>query len=251
MAQQINLCTPVLRTPRRAFSAVALLQALALLVLLGGALGGYLAWSLQQTSESLQRTLASNQQERDSLRAAIAAQGSRRGASPEALAQQLQSLRTRLQQREALLEELHRGRPLDGMGHAARLQLVAQTIPARVWVTQLVADERLLEVQGYALEPSDLNDWIARLGQHPLLAGQRLSTVKVERAAADFETLRVAATPAAHAAPASALAAAPTGQAPATRPSAASAAAAGLPVWRFTLTCNAIPRLPASAGKAS
>lgn len=264
MPQQINLCTPVLQTQRRAFSALAVMQALGLFLVLGAALAGYLAWSLHETSESLRRTMAGNQRERESLLVAIAAHGSRRGPTPEALALELQALRVRLQQREGLLTELRRGRLVDGLGHAERLRLVAQTIPAQVWVTQVVGEDHLLEVQGYALEPADLNDWIARLGAHPLLAGQSLSTVKVERAASDLETLRALALRAS--APRAAQAAAPVpGQAASaalaslnarptgTVPMAAGtdAAPAGQTVWRFTLTSTAKLRLPASVAKPS
>jgi Tfp pilus assembly protein PilN len=87
--------------------------------------------------------------------------------------------------RSRLLAELQQGLLAPGRGHAARLQLLAQTIPAQVWVTALRADAGHLEVSGFTLEPAVLNDWVARLARSPVLAGQQLARVKVERAPGD------------------------------------------------------------------
>jgi Tfp pilus assembly protein PilN len=80
---------------------------------------------------------------------------------------------------------LQQGHIQPGFGHAARLQLVAQTIPSAAWVTQITADERALEVAGYTLEPAVLTIWVNRLADSPLLKGQSLSTVKVDSARPD------------------------------------------------------------------
>ncbi|MEO8118059.1 MAG: PilN domain-containing protein, partial [Rhodoferax sp.] len=77
---------------------------------------------------------------------------------------------------------LQRGLSWPGRGHAARLQLVAQSIPAQVWLTEVKANEFQLDVSGFTLEPSALNDWVLKLAASPLLKGQKLSTVKVENA---------------------------------------------------------------------
>ena len=69
-----------------------------------------------------------------------------------------------------------------------------------------------MEVVGFTQEPAALNDWVARLAQSPLLQGQQLARIKVERVVA---------------------------------PPTASAVQARLP-WAFTLAS----RLPSSAGAA-
>lgn len=63
--------------------------------------------------------------------------------------------------------------------------MVAQSIPSAAWVTQITADERVLEVAGYTLEPAVLTLWVNRLAESPLLKGQSLSTVKVDRVKPD------------------------------------------------------------------
>jgi Tfp pilus assembly protein PilN len=184
MSQQINLSTPILLTQKRYFSAQTMVQALAVFLLVGGGLCAYWVWSLNAASEGFQKTLATQARELESLQVAIA-QG-KAGAVPAevAQAQDLQGRRAALVQREALLEELHRGLFRPGWGHSARLQLVAQSIPAQVWITQVRADENLLDVSGFTLEPAALNAWVSRLAASPLLKEQQLTTIKVEQVSA-------------------------------------------------------------------
>ena len=198
MPQQINLCTPILLTQKRYFSAQTMAQALAVFVLLGGGLCAYWVWSLNTASDGFKKTLATQSQELESLQAAIK-QG-KVGAGPleAALAQQLQGHKLDLQQRQSLMEALQRGLFRPGWGHAARLQLVARSIPAQVWVTELKADDNQLALTGFTLEPAALNGWVGKLAASPLLEGQKLSTVKVEHAsAAVLKTLAGTAVPAA------------------------------------------------------
>ena len=102
------------------------------------------------------------------------------------MAQELQGRKAELLQREKLLDELQRGLFQPGWGHSARLQLVAQSIPAQVWVTEVKADESQLDVSGFTLEPAALNAWVSKLAASPLLQGQKLATVKVESVSASL-----------------------------------------------------------------
>lgn len=185
MPQQINLCTPILLTQKRYFSAQTMVQALGVFVVLGGSLCAYWVWSLNIASEGFKKTLATQARELESLQVAIV-QGSKVGTAPAdaTLTKDIQSRQAELLQREKLLEELQRGLFRPGWGHAARLQLLAQTIPAPVWVTEVKADESQLEVSGFTLETAALSDWVAKLAASPLMQGQKLATVKVENATA-------------------------------------------------------------------
>lgn len=180
MAQQVNLCLPILRKQKSSFAAQTLAQALAILLLVGGALGAAWVWNLNQASVSLKATLATQTQELEGLRAALAKSQGVVAPGQTAAEQELTRRRAYLVQREKILTALQQGHIQPGFGHAARLQLVAQTIPSAAWVTQINADERTLEVSGYTLEPAMLTTWINRLAESPLLYGQSLSTVKVD-----------------------------------------------------------------------
>jgi Tfp pilus assembly protein PilN len=119
------------------------------------------------------------------MQAAIERNQAGSGPALAAAQQVLAEQRNVLAQRQLALVALQKGRTEPGFGHAARLKLVAQTIAPQAWVTQLRADDSQLEVSGYTLEPAVLTDWVSRLAQSPLLKGQSLSTVTVERVKAD------------------------------------------------------------------
>ena len=181
MPQQINLCNPILLTQKRYFSALTMVQAWAVFVVLGGCLCGYWVWSLNVASNAFKQTLTSQSRELVSLQAAVAQNKAGVGPVGLTLAQDLQRLRADLQLREKLQTQLQQGLFRQGQGHAARLLLVAQSIPAQAWVTELKADEAQLEVSGFTLEPLVLNDWVNKLATSSLLAGQKLATLKVDK----------------------------------------------------------------------
>lgn len=229
MPQQINLCTPILLTQKRYFSAQTMLQALAIFVVMGGGLCAYWVWSLNAASDGFKKTLATQARELESLQAAIA-QGKTGVAPLDAnLSKDVASRRTELEQREKLLQELQRGRLRPGSGHSAQLQLLAQTIPAPVWLTAVKADETQLEVSGFTLEPAALSDWVARLAASPLLDGQKLATVKVENVSV-IGTSAVGAT-----------------IAPAMPGASSALSVAPRPMWSFHLV-SAIPQAASVAG---
>lgn len=216
MPQQINLCTPIFLTQKRYFSAQTMASALGVFVLLGGSLSAYWTWTLKSLSEGYQQSVSANQREIARLQAAIRLNKENSAPADAALVQELQARQGELQQRQALLAELQRGLLRDGQGHAARLQLVARSIPPQAWVTTIKADEQSLELGGYTLEPAALNGWMERLAQSPLLQGQQLSVVKVERVATD-------------------------GRGPGAAPAPVLARAAGVPLWAYTLVTTAVP----------
>jgi len=216
MPQQINLCTPIFLTQKRYFSAQTMASALGVFVLLGGMLSGYWTWTLKSLSEGYQQSVSANQREITRLQAAIRLNRENSAPADAALVQELQARQGELERRQALLAELRRGLLRDGQGHAARLQLVARSIPPQAWVTTIKADEQSLELGGYTLEPAALNGWMERLAQSPLLQGQQLSVVKVERVATE-------------------------GRGPGAAPAPVLARAAGVPLWAYTLVTAAAP----------
>jgi Tfp pilus assembly protein PilN len=185
MPQQINLCLPILRKQKTSFSAQTLLQALAAVLVIGALLGAAWVWNLNQASNSLRLTLAAQTQELAAMQAAIEKNMAGSGPALAAAQQVLTEQRNVLAQLQLALAALQQGRAETGFGHSARLKLVAQTIAPQAWVTQLRADDSQLEVSGYTLEPAVLTAWVGRLAQSPLLNGQSLSTVTVERVKSD------------------------------------------------------------------
>ena len=185
MPQQINLRNPIFLTQKRYFSASTMARSLVVFLVLGTLLSAYWNWTLQTLNEGYRQSLSTNQREIDRLQAALQLSRANAGPADPATLKELEAHSAELQQREVLLRELRRGLLREGYGHAARLQLLARSIPPQAWVTEVRADDVRLELSGYTLEPAALNGWVARLAESPLLEGQQLSVVKVERVKAE------------------------------------------------------------------
>ncbi len=193
MPQQINLCTPILLTQKRYFSANTMAIALGVFLVLGAVLCGAWVWNLDRASGSFKQSLTSHAVELESLRAAI--QRSQASAAPvdPALLALLTERRNAVAQRERLREALREGMFRPGWGHSDRLAWVARSIPTPVWITEVRMDGARFEVSGFTLEPAALNDWVDKLAVSPLMQGLKLATVKVQNATAAVEVPSAAA----------------------------------------------------------
>lgn len=183
MAQQINLCTAVPLARRQSFSANTMALALMLFLTVGGALSAGWVISLKRAGVGYAQTLAA--QERDILALKTALGAARTSAAPldAGLQQQLVGKRTEHAQRQQVLAALREGVFTPGMGQSDRLALVAKTIPADVWITELKADASRMELIGFTLEPSALNEWVQAMASSPLMQGVPLASVQVENVA--------------------------------------------------------------------
>ncbi len=220
MAQQINLCTPILLKPKHYFSAQTMAQTVGVFVVLGGLLCAAWVWNLKQATDGYSRVMAGQAQELEGLQSAIQRGRAAAGPVDATLLAQQRSARSTLQQRQALLAALQQGVMAPGWGHSDRLQWVARSIPAPVWVSNIKMDVGQFEVSGFTLEPAALNDWVGKLATNPLMQSMKLATVKVENVAAAELRPPVGTT--------------------------ASTAAASRPVWSFSLV-SAVPPPAASA----
>ena len=79
-----------------------------------------------------------------------------------------------------MLVALQEGLLRPGEAHSDRLLLVARSIPAVVWVTEVKADSTRFEISGFTLESAALNTWVGALAGSPLMRGLKLAAVKVE-----------------------------------------------------------------------
>lgn len=209
------------------------------LLLGGGALSTAWIHYLDQATAALNVNLERQTKELEALRTAIEQRAKAAAPAEQTLLDELKSRRAALAQRDSVLAALSQGLFEPGRGHAARLQLIARSIPAQVWVTHVRADERLLEISGYTLAPDALNDWDILLAASDLLRGQTLSAIKVESAKPGMIALPGGSTtlPVTATAQASAPASAPVVVLP--------------PMWSFTLTRSGPPAALPKAGAKS
>jgi len=180
MTQQINLYSPILLAPRRHFSARAMLQSLALLMV---ALVGLSLWSVNQT-QGLKRNLASataaEQAEHQRLSAALAARPTT-PVNTSALEQELAQAHKQLADKELLLAELAPAAAHAQDSRSALLRVLARTVPAPVWLTEVKLVDGRVELAGATQQPEALRPWLEQLAAQPALAGQSLQALRVER----------------------------------------------------------------------
>jgi hypothetical protein len=180
MSQQINLLTPILLAPRRYFSALTLVQATGLLLVAGAAAALWLQQRDRRAEAEHQALLASYAAERQQLTVARANLPAPLDAN--ALQQQLLPLQAGNDGRRALLQALgaEGGNP-SGRRHSDLLALIARSLPEAAWLGELNYAPGRLELVGGTLSTAVLRPWLGQLAGHPLLAGQELSALRVER----------------------------------------------------------------------
>ena len=179
MAQQINLFNPILLTPKRHFSAAAMLPALGALALGLAALSGWTMMNTRQLRHDLTAADATYRAEKQSVLAALARQPAPRDTA--ALEQELDRARRALAERRQQLDDLRGG--ASGSSPTAWLQLLALTAPPPLWLTEVRIAGAQIEIGGATLQPEVLRPWLARLAGDTLAAGQPFASLRVERVA--------------------------------------------------------------------
>ncbi|MEL4178947.1 PilN domain-containing protein [Roseateles sp. PN1] len=232
MAQQINLLTPILLAPKRYFSALTMVQAMAMLLAATLALCLWLNLQAQQSKRDFAQAQARGALELQTLTQALAALPP--PVDPKLLAQQINQLELYNQAQLLTLNILNGGLAADGYRHSDLLKSLAQTVPASVWLGSLRWMPGQLELNGATLDPVALRTWLERLAGQPLLAGLQLGSVKVEKWGPDGPLGGEANDPAGTAAAPAAWLSPST---PKPRP--------GLAVWSFRV----VSALPAPANK--
>jgi Tfp pilus assembly protein PilN len=182
MAQQINLSTPILLAQKRYFSANTMAMSLGVFLVLGGALCAAWVWNFARGTARFDQSVAEQAVEITTLKAVIASAKANAAPVDPALLEQLQQVHNTVEQREKLQLALQEGLLRPGWGHSDRLNWVASSIPATVWVTDVKLNGVRFEVTGFTLEPAALNEWVDKLAVSPLMQGLKLSTVRVEKA---------------------------------------------------------------------
>lgn len=225
MAQQVNLLTPILLAPRRHFSALALLQATLVMVAAGAMAAVWIHRQDRRAQQAHAALLADYANQRQQL--IVARAGLPASQDGAALLRRVQELEGGNQEREALLATLEAGDARRaGHTHSELLALVARTVPETAWISELRHTADRVEITGGTLDTAVLRPWLAQLAAHPLLAGQALTQLRVERAGArDAEPGHAALLP-----PDAALARSP------------------LPVWSFRVVSTPQAAIPAAAG---
>ena len=179
MSQQINLFNPVFLKQKHYFSALTMVQALA--IVLAGSLGMY-AFEVRQNRTlagvlaHADKQLASQRDQMVRYSKDFSAQGASR-----ALTDELKRAEERLQQRQALLGDLKTGVGGNADGFSRYLGALArQTMPG-VWLTglQIGGKESDLVIRGRALQSQLVPAYIRSLNQEEPMAGRPVGELRM------------------------------------------------------------------------
>lgn len=181
MRQQVNLYQPVFRRERKVFSAVAMIQVLALVFV---ALLGVYAWQSVAT-HTLQRQLKADQQRQGTAQrqlSALVLKLSSRKVSP-ALALALSRARQELTGRRAVLQALSSQAHGNIRGFAPVLDALSRSVHAGIWLTRVnLADGGTrFALAGQITRGEMLPRYLDLLRRRPAISGYRFSTLKIVR----------------------------------------------------------------------
>lgn len=185
MSQQINLFNPAFRKQREWFTALMLIQALAVLVLLMAGVYGYQYRQVLLLEKQIQADAASLSQEQARL-VKVAAEHAPRQKSA-ALEMQAQEMEQQIKGEEAVLEVLQGGSLGNTQGYSGYMRAFARQTVSGLWLTEFgikgAGQEMLLG--GRTLRPELVPAYIQRLKQEPATQGRDFAALEMQRPKAE------------------------------------------------------------------
>ncbi len=183
MSQQINLFNPVFRRQKKIFSALTMVQALALLLV------GILALSLYGSSQvaMLEREAARGADQlaqKQTRLASVATEFAPRKKSAE-LAAELAQAEAQLAALERVSGVIERGELGDTGGYAKYLRALARQGIDGLWLTgvNITGAGTEIGIRGRALDPAMVPSYIGRLTSEPDLRGKSFASLRIDEAA--------------------------------------------------------------------
>jgi Tfp pilus assembly protein PilN len=179
MSQQINLFNPIFLKQKKYFSAVAMVQALAL-VLIGSLLvSGYTFYQVARLGKEAVATkgrLASTQAQLDSIKAQYAP-----AAKNAALQEQIRKMEVEVQSLQQLSDILQKSEFGNTKGYSDYLAAFSRQIGDGIWLTglSLQGSGNEIALQGRALRPELVPGYITRLGREPVMQGKSFASLEM------------------------------------------------------------------------
>lgn len=179
--QQINLYQPLFRKQEKIFSAKTMLQG-AGLVAVGMVV--FFAYALWQT-RGLEAQVGQFQRQRDDAarRVTELARTLPERSKNVALEQEVTRLRSELRSKQQVVAQLADRRSGNTGGYAAHLEGLARQRLPQLWLTQIAlrAGGSVIELQGSALQPEQVPQYLQRLSAEPAFAGAEFRQFTLSR----------------------------------------------------------------------
>ncbi|MEA5097071.1 MAG: PilN domain-containing protein [Burkholderiaceae bacterium] len=191
MSQQINLFNPIFLRQKKHFSAVAMAQALGVIVL--GVLALYL-YSLfeyrggKQDADKAAAQLAATQQQ---LAKVIIEYAPRKRS--EAQEEAIRKAQAELDALQLATDRLKQDEFGDKKGYSAYLRAFARQIVSGLWLTgfSIKGAGSAIGIQGRTLQPETVPMYINRLKQETVLQGKSFATLEMEQAKPENDAPKV------------------------------------------------------------
>ena len=181
MSQQINLFNPDFRKKRELFTALMLLQALAVLLVVMGGVYGYQFRQTQSLGKQVKEGAVQLEQERAHL-LKVAAEYAPRPKS-QALEKRVTDLEQQLKGEEAVLEVLQGGSLGNTEGYSAYMRAFARQTVSGLWLTgfSIKGAGKDMAIGGRALRPELVPAYILRLNQEAVTQGRVFSSLEIQQ----------------------------------------------------------------------
>jgi MSHA biogenesis protein MshI len=186
--QRVNLYQDHFRPRRDPSDAAHLAAALLVLVLALVAVSAYQAWRLETARDGVaaaEREQEAAQQRLDKLRGELeAATG-----DDEQTQQRVERLRNELAAKRELLTFLESGPLASDAGFSQYLEGLAERVVDGVWLEriQLAQNAKRIRLDGHALRPAQVPDFMAALGQAEAYEGRTFRTLQLKRSKDDAD----------------------------------------------------------------
>lgn len=179
MTQQINLFNPIFLKQKKIFSAVNMLDALALLLVGVALFYGYASIQTLNLDRQSVETARQYYQSKARLNEASARYAPKKADA--ALAAEVDSLQAQVNARKENLQDLGAGALGGGAGYAEYMRALARQSLAGLWLTGLSIGKGGAEMQisGRALHPELVPDYIHRLAREPVLHGRAFDSLSM------------------------------------------------------------------------
>lgn len=179
MSQQINLFNPLFRKQKKYFSAVTMVQALALILLGSLLLYGYAWYRMSTLNEQAEQT-ASTLKATQARLLEVTAQFAPRQPS-QLLTEEVARMEAKLQTRRRVVGMLESGELGSSRGFSGFFRALARQTMNGVWITRFhVSDvESDMAISGRALQPELVPVFLTRLKSETILSGKSFSNMEM------------------------------------------------------------------------
>jgi hypothetical protein len=179
MSQQINLFNPIYLKQKKTFSAVTMLDALALLLV--GVAVFYTYASIE--SLNLDRQSVETARQYDRARVLLGETGARYAPKniDAGLQAEVNNLQAQLNERKAAVDSVGIGLLTDNASYAEYLRALARQSLAGLWLTGFRVGKggAEMEIMGRALQPELVPSYIHRLNQEPAMHGRAFDSLSM------------------------------------------------------------------------